>query len=106
MPPKAETEVLVQLLAQVQAGAAVALPAADNATLRDATIQQARCALVKAATPDRSLVQGVAALVECQTQTNQLAERLSRWAAEAAGAARQPPATELPPDAPGPLREL
>ena len=106
MPPKAETEVLVQLLAQVQAGEAVALPAADNATLRDATIQQARCALVKAATPDRSLVQGVAALVECQTQTNQLAERLSRWAAEAASAARQSPATELPSNTPEPLREL
>ena len=106
MPPEAETEALVQLLAQVQAGEAVAIPATDDATLRDATVQQARCALVKAMTPDRSLVQGVAALVECQTQTNQLAERLSRWTAEVAGAARQSPATELPSNAPEPLREL
>ena len=106
MAPEVETEALAQLLAQVQAGEAVALPAADDATLRDATVQQARRALAETATPDRSLVQGVAALVECQTQTNRLAERLARWAAEVAGAARQPPATELPPDAPGPLREL
>ena len=106
MPPEVETEVLVQLLAQVQAGEAVAFPATDNATLRDATVQQAYCALMKAATPDRSLVQGVAALMECQTQTNLLAERLSRWMAEVAGAARQPPATELPSNAPEPLREL
>ena len=106
MAPEVETEALAQLLAQVQAGEAVALPAADDATLRDATVQQARRALAETVTPDRSLVQGVAALVECQTQTNRLAERLSRWAAEAAGAARQPPAMVLPPDAPDPLREL
>ncbi|MCH2417534.1 MAG: hypothetical protein MK222_02180, partial [Candidatus Poseidoniia archaeon] len=81
-------------------------PPGDLAALREATLEQARAALAEAVTPDRGLLQGVRALDEALEAENRLAERLARWAAEAAGAARQPPAAELPPDAPEPLREL
>ena len=81
-------------------------PPGELVALREATLEQARAALAEAVTPDRGLLQGVRALDEALEAENRLAERLARWAAEAAGAARQPPAAELPPDAPEPLREL
>ncbi len=81
-------------------------PPSELAALREATLEQARAALAEAVTPDRGLLQGVRALDEALEAENRLAERLARWAAEAAGAARQPPAAELLPDAPEPLREL
>ncbi len=81
-------------------------PPGELAALREATLEQARAALAEAVTPDRGLLQGVRALDEALEAENRLAERLARWAAEAASAARQSPATELPSNTPEPLREL
>ena len=70
-------------------------PPGDLAALREATLEQARAALAEAVTPDRGLLQGVRALDEALEVANRLAERLARWAAEATGAARQPPSSSM-----------